>query len=112
MSEPLSTITAFIWAKFSGIVFSLGGALLTLSFSEDKHRSYWVGLYNIIGSWFLGFVIGDAINEYWTLSGGIASFVYVVSATVGLIIVGGVYRFANDFKNDPGGFIQKWIRKK
>lgn len=111
MSEPLATVSAFLWAKFSAIVFSLGGALLTLSFSDSENRSYFKGLLNIIGSWFLGFVIGDALNELWQLKGGISSFVYVISATVGLIIMGGIYRFANDFKNDPGGFIQKWIKK-
>jgi len=111
MSDPLSAFLAFLITKFSALFFSLGGALLILSFTVVEDRSYIKAVINIIGTWFIGYALGSAVNAYFGISGDLSNFIYVISSTVGLLILGGIYQFASDFKKNPAEFIDKWRKK-
>lgn len=102
-----STITAFFLSKINALVFSLGGALLALSFRDDAERSYLIGAINLMGSWFIGFSMGDAISHHYQLTGGTENFMFVVSASIGLLLIGGMQKLARSFFADPVGFIQQ-----
>jgi hypothetical protein len=118
MSEPITTIAAFIAAKFSALIWSLGAALITLSFVDEsklnRRRSFLRGLANLLATWFVGFVLGDAINAHLD-SPSFTGAVYVFSTTTGLLFIGGLYKFAAGFKDNPQQFISNiwtiWRRK-
>jgi len=118
MSEPITTIAAFISAKFSALVWSLGAALITLSFADESkinHRySLLKGAVNLLATWFIGFVIGESVNDYINKP-AIAGAVYVISTTTGLLFIGGLYKFMAAFRENPNETIKNvwmiWKRK-
>lgn len=105
--EPNSSIGAFLISKTNALSFSLGGALLALSFRDDAKRSYLIGALNIIASWFIGYTLGDALVERLVLDPAMSNLAYVVSASMGLLIVGGLHRIASRFFMDPIGLLKQ-----
>lgn len=105
--EPNSSIGAFLITKINALAFSLGGALLALSFRDDSRRSYWIGFINIVASWFIGYTLGEAVVEWHVLPPAMSNLVYVIASSIGLLLIGGLHRLAHSFFQDPTGFIEK-----
>lgn len=111
MTDPVSALSAFIAAKLSALLWSLGAALATLSFIDEssinRKFSLWRGFANLLASWFVGFALGGAINHELGKSQW-EGMVYVVSTTVGLLIIGGLYKLAHAFRHEPEDFMTRW----
>lgn len=105
MGEPVSTVSAFIGSKLTGLLWSLGAALATLSFTDENKLLR--GVFNLMATWFVGFVLGEAINAelqrpHWQ------GMVFVISTTMGLLLIGGLYKMASAFRNNPEDFLKRW----
>lgn len=112
MSEPITTIGAAILSKLYGIFFAFGGAILTLSFRDhDDNKSLVLVFINLVGSWFIGFALGDAVIEHFQITTSLAGLIYAVSATVGLILIGGAIRLAISFRDNPQKFMNDIMKK-
>lgn len=113
MSDPLSAASAFVGAKLSALLWSLGAALATLSFTDETrinlNRSLLRGFLNLLATWFIGFTVGEAVNHElqrpeWS------GVVYVISTSMGLLVIGGLYKLAHTFRHQPEEFLQRWLK--
>lgn len=118
MSDPITTTGgAIIGSKITAILYALGGALITLAFYEPVERQqtrwkmYLLAITNVVMTWFIGYTLGAAINQYLGFTGAIANGTYTGAAIIGLLLVGAFYKMAEKFHRDPEGTIKGWHKK-